>query len=120
VIVASPHRDTVTEAVWFAGQIAEHGITRVAGVANRVHPSFGAGTAADARAAADATSDADVAALWRNVADLQSLAEAAAAELEPFAALLDEGPLTTVPLLSGDVHDLAGLEEIRAHVFPAP
>ena len=54
VIVASPHRDTVTEAVWFAEQIAEHGITRVAGVANRVHPTFGDGTAAEALAAADA------------------------------------------------------------------
>src|SRR5215203_1197173 len=43
VIVASPHRDTVTEAVWFAQQIADHGITRLAGVANRVHPSFGDG-----------------------------------------------------------------------------
>ncbi len=28
VIVASPHRDTVTEAVRFAGKIAEHGISR--------------------------------------------------------------------------------------------
>ena len=54
MIVASPHRDTVTEAVWFAERIAEHGITRVAGVANRVHPTFGDGTAAEALAAADA------------------------------------------------------------------
>ena len=50
VIVASPHRDTVTEAVWFAAQLADHGITRVAGVANRVHPPFGEGTAREARA----------------------------------------------------------------------
>ena len=116
VIVASPHRDTVTEAVWFAERIAEHGITRVAGVANRVHPTFGEGTAAEALAAADAA-EGDVAALWRNVAALRALAEAARAELAPFAALLGEGPLTTVPLLSGDVHDLAGLDEIRGHLF---
>jgi anion-transporting ArsA/GET3 family ATPase len=119
VIVASPHRDTVTEAVWFAGQLADHGITRVAGVANREHPTFGDGTAAEALAAAEAT-DGDVGALWRNVADLRSLAEAARDELTPFAALLGERPLTTVPLLPGDVHDLAGLDEVRGHVFGAP
>ena len=89
MIVASPHRDTVTEAVWFAEQIAEHGITRVAGVANRVHPPFGDGTAAEALAAADAA-EGDVAALWRNVAALRALAEAARDELAPFAALLGE------------------------------
>ena len=54
VVVASPHRDTVTEAVWFAGKLAEHGIDNVAGVANRVHPAFGPGTAAEAAAAATA------------------------------------------------------------------
>ena len=38
VVVASPHRDTVTEAAWFAEQLTAQGIERVAGVANRVHP----------------------------------------------------------------------------------
>ena len=52
VIVASPHRDTVVEAVWFAGKLAEHGIPRLAGVANRVHPPFGDGSAAEAAAQA--------------------------------------------------------------------
>ncbi len=120
VIVASPHRDTVTEAVWFAGKLGEHGIARVAGVANRVHPAFGPGTAAAARARAAASSDPKVAALWRNLAELRDLAEAARAELAPFAALLDGGPLIEVPLLAGDVHDLAGLDEVRAHLFDEP
>jgi anion-transporting ArsA/GET3 family ATPase len=116
VIVASPHRDTVTEAVWFAGKLDEHGITRVAGVANRVHPVFGDGTAADATAQADAT-DGDLAALWRNLADLRALAEAAAGELAPLVERLGAGPLATVPLLSGDVHDLVALDELRSHLF---
>ncbi len=119
VIVASPHRDTVTEAVWFAGKIAEHGISRVAGVANRVHPAFGPGTAADATARADAAKG-DVAGLWRNVAALRALAEAAHGELAPLAELLAERPLVTVPLLAGDVHDLDGLDEIRRQLFDAP
>jgi anion-transporting ArsA/GET3 family ATPase len=119
VIVASPHRDTVTEAVWFAEKLHEQGVSRMAGVANRVHPTFGAGTAAEARAAA-AAARGDVAALWRNVAELRALVEAAHDELAPLAARLAEAPLVTVPLLSGDVHDLAGLEQIRSHVFDAP
>jgi anion-transporting ArsA/GET3 family ATPase len=117
VIVASPHRDTVTEAVWFAGKLAEHGIPRVAGVANRVYPGFGRGTAADAARRAAGAGNGDVAALWRNVAELRALAEAARTELAPFVALLDGAPLAEVPLLSGDVHDLAGLDEIRGHLF---
>ena len=118
VVVASPHRDTVTEAVWFAGKLADHGIEHVAGVANRVHPAFGPGSTEDAvTAAATATAggDADLAALWTNLAELRALAAAAAAELAPLAELL--GPLADVPLLAGDVHDLEGLGEISRHMF---
>ena len=120
VIVASPHRDTVTEAVWFAGKLAEHGIPRLAGVANRVHPPFGAGTAAEAAEQAAAVTDPGVAELWRNVAELRALAEAARLELAPLVELLDGGPLAEVPLLAGDVHDLDGLDEVRRHVFAEP
>jgi anion-transporting ArsA/GET3 family ATPase len=120
VIVASPHRDTVTEAVWFAGKLAEHGIPRLAGVANRVHPPFGDGTAAEAAEQAAAATDPGVAALWRNLAELRALAEAAREELAPLVALLDGGPLAEVPLLAGDVHDLDGLDEVRRHVFAGP
>jgi anion-transporting ArsA/GET3 family ATPase len=120
VIVASPHRDTVTEAVWFAGKLAEHGIPRLAGVANRVHPPFGEGTAVDAAEQAAAATDPGVAALWRNLAELRALAEAARDELAPLVALLAGGPLAEVPLLAGDVHDLDGLDEVRRHVFAEP
>ena len=122
VIVASPHRDTVTEAVWFAGKLAEQGIERVAGVANRVHPSFGDGTSSDALAHADKAAGEgreDVAGLWRNVGELRGLAEAARDELAPLVELLDAGPLVEVPLLAGDVHDLDSLGEIRRHLFHA-
>ncbi|MET0143678.1 MAG: ArsA-related P-loop ATPase [Ilumatobacteraceae bacterium] len=119
VVVASPHRDTVTEAVWFVGQLADKGIVRVAGVANRVHPMFGPGSAGDAHDRAAAASG-DVAELWRNVAELRARGEAARAELAPFAELLGGGPLVEVPLLDGDVHDLDGLDEIRRHLFAAP
>ncbi len=121
VVVASPHRETVAEAVWFAGQLREQGIADVGGIVNRIHPRFGEGTADDAakRAeAADAAGDADRAALWRNVAELRRLAESEREELAPFAEALGGPPLGEVPLLEGDVHDLAGLAEVRRHLFP--
>jgi anion-transporting ArsA/GET3 family ATPase len=120
VIVASPHRDTVAEAVWFAGKLAEHGIPRVAGIANRVHPPFGEGSAKEALDRAASSDDPVVAALWHNLAELRALAEAAREELAPLVALLDGAPLAEVPLLAGDVHDLAGLDEIRRHLFAGP
>ena len=62
----------------------------------------------------------EVAGLWRNVAALRALSEAAQGELAPLATLLADRPLVTVPLLAGDVHDLAGLDDIRRHLFTAP
>ncbi len=121
VVVASPHRETVAEAVWFTGQLHEQGISQVCGIVNRIHPRFGDGTADDAakRAeAADAAGDADRAALWRNVAELRRLAESEREELAPFAEALGGPPLGEVPLLESDVHDLAALAEVRRHLFP--
>jgi hypothetical protein len=120
VIVCSPHRDTVAEAAWFARQLSGQGIDRFAGIANRVHPSFGPGSAADAAAREQAVTGegrAGEAALWRNLAELRAFAEADRAELGPFTELLGSSPFAEVPLLAGDVHDLAGLVEIREHVF---
>jgi anion-transporting ArsA/GET3 family ATPase len=120
IIVTSPHRDTVAEAGWFAGQLAGRGLERFAGVANRVHPSFGPGSVADAlarEASAAAGDRADEAALWRNLAELRRLAEADHAELEPFTSLLGAAPFAEVPLMAGDVHDLDGLVEMREHLF---
>lgn len=131
VVVTSPRRETVAEAVWFAGQLREQGVERVTGVVNRVHPTYGTGTAADAAArlaeleAPDAAGDAGDAgaaaagriALWQNLVELRTLAAAERVELAPFVELLGGVVPGEVPLLAGDVHDLIGLEEIRGHLF---
>ena len=70
LLVAAPRREAVAEAAWFAGQLADQGIDHVAGVANRVHPQFGEGSAAVAAAAA-AASRAAPRALWHNLAELR-------------------------------------------------
>ncbi len=87
-----------------------------------MHPPFGPGTrdaVDEAWARADAATG-DVAALWRNLAELRALGAAAREELAPLADLLGGGPLVEVPLLDGDVHDLDALAEIRRHLFAAP
>ena len=108
--------------MWFAGKLAEHGIATAwpgrqpgAPAVRRRHG--GRGAPRDARRR---SRPGDVAALWRNLAELRALAEAARAELAPLVALLDGGPLAEVPLLAGDVHDLAGLDEIAATCSTGP
>lgn len=122
VLVASPHRDTIVEAVWFAERLEGQGIGRSAGVVNRIHPLFGPGDAAEAAGRASGA-DADglpaVAALWRNVAELRAVAAAERAALAPLRERLGEAPIVEVPLLAADVHDVETLNAITEHLFHA-
>jgi anion-transporting ArsA/GET3 family ATPase len=120
LLVAAPRREAVGEAMWFAGQLADQGIDHVAGVANRVHPQLGEGSAA---AAADAAGAADRSAaertLWHNLAELRARREAEMATLEGFVALFADTVCVEVPLLASDVHDREGLGHVGGHLFGA-
>lgn len=120
VIVASPRRETIDEAVWFVGQLAAQGVGQIAGVVNRLHPSFGDGPAGDASARASAATEAgddDAAALWENLAQLRTVREHELAELAAFTALFGVAPCVEVPQLAADVHDQAGLAHVGRHLF---
>jgi anion-transporting ArsA/GET3 family ATPase len=118
VVVASPRRDTVAEAVWFDAQLADQGVGVAALIVNRMHPAFGVGSSAEARERAEQTEDPDEAALWHNAADLRADRER---ELDTLGPLLDGAGRATalVPLLDRDVHDVDGLWEIADYVFGA-
>lgn len=121
VLVTSPQHETVVEATWFADQLAEQGFTVAATVVNRVHPRFGDGSAAGATELADAAlaDDApDAAALWRNLAELRTIAEVEHEELEPLLDRVDADTLVEVPLLPTDVHDVEALGLLGHHLFP--
>jgi anion-transporting ArsA/GET3 family ATPase len=125
VLVASPQRDAVAEAAWFADQLHDQGFSVAATVANRLHPRFGDGTVADARrreAAADERGEADLASLWANLADLRAVADDERSELGPLADRLGADAIVEVPLLPEDVHDVTALELLGTHLFhdPAP
>lgn len=120
VVVASPHVDTITEAVWFARQLVDQGVGVSAAIVNRAQPACGDGTASAAAAeaaACDAAGDRDLAALWANVAHLRRLREAELTTLQPLVDIVGVDDLSIVPLLDADVHDLAGLGTMVEHLF---
>jgi len=129
VLVTSPRRDSIDEAIYFAEQIATHGLTIDGLVANRVHPEFA--DPADAtrlrdRAAelrvVDGTPGPDADAARRRLADryetLADLADLAARERTVLAEVA--GHMGTaavyVPFLDHDVHDLRALHEVGRHL----
>ena len=115
VLVASPRRDDVAEALYFAGKLRESSIAVQALVVNRVHPSFGAGL--PPRTGAPAAPGSALAVLERNLAELDAVA---ARERAPLADLRAQAPgaaFALVPLLRDDVHDLDGLRTVAEHLL---
>jgi anion-transporting ArsA/GET3 family ATPase len=121
VLVASPRRDTVEEAHFFADRLGEAGIAVRALIVNRVHPDFGT-RATEAHAAATALrastlAGTDLGGLYRNLADFQAVASHEHAHLSGLAGTVAPAPVVWVPFLRSDVHDVAGMDEIARHVF---
>jgi anion-transporting ArsA/GET3 family ATPase len=120
VLVTSPLRETLIEAAWFADQLREQGFEVATTVVNRMHPAFGTGTAADARRRADAAAArglTDLAAIWRNLAAMRTVAAAERAELEPLLERVEPASVVHVPLLPGDVHEVSELHTLGTHLF---
>lgn len=108
VLVASPRSDTVEEARYFAARLSEASLDVAALIVNRATPHFAAPKGR--RRERDAE-------LWRNLDDLHTVE---AAERSTLAALVDDvgdAPVTWVPLLADDVHDLDSLHAVRRLLF---
>jgi anion-transporting ArsA/GET3 family ATPase len=123
VVVAAPRHDTIDEAVWFANQLVDQGVGVTSAIVNRAHPEFGPGSATDAIAAAAAArhdGDETLGLLWDNVAALRTMRDLELAVIAPLAEIVGGDRLVVLPLLDSDVHDLAGLMVIAAHLFDHP
>lgn len=120
VLVASPRKDTVEEASYFATKLGENDVRIAALVVNRVHPVFGDGTAAQAAEHAERFGDQPLGALWANLAEFRQVAEREVAALAGLADQVAPAPIIYVPFLRSDVHDLDGLARINTHLFPSP
>ncbi len=149
VVVASPRSESIEEAVHFTGKLTEAGMGVDALVVNRTLPRFlgaedladlerlsaggpgsdgadrvgggapSAGTTAPARSPNALGALGALGALVRTV---EGYAAAGAREddaLDELVAAVAPAPVVRVPLLAGDVHDVAGLAELGSLLYTA-
>jgi len=114
VVVTSPRRDAVIEAVFFAERLDEAGLGVDGLIVNRVHPAFGAEPGAPWVVPDGATPQ--VAALYENLRDFVQVAGREAAHVAEVAEKVAPAPVAKVPYLADDVHDIDGLGQILQHL----
>lgn len=118
IVVTSPEREPVEEAIFFAGKLRDAGMRFGGLVVNRVHPLDGGPPEADVEALEAALGDAKLAAkVARAYAEERTLAERDQAAVEHLRAETGEADPILIPQLDGDVHDVDGLVAIHAHLF---
>lgn len=117
VLVASPRRDTVEEAGYFAERLGEADIAVRALIVNRMHPRFGTETPLAARERATTFAGTDLGGLYDNLADFALVASREEEHLRGLAAKVAPAPVVRVPFLATDVHDLDGLTTVGTHLF---
>jgi anion-transporting ArsA/GET3 family ATPase len=120
VLVASPRRDTIEEATFFAEKLDESGLPVRALVVNRMHPTFAEGLAEATRERASSLGESPIGDLFRNLADFQLVSSREEDNLVGLVAAVEPAPVVRVPFLRSDVHDLDGLREIEKHLIPPP
>ena len=117
VLVASPRRDTIDEARFFAAKLGEADIAVRALIVNRMHPAFGDGLAEATAERARTFEGTDLGGLYRNLAEFQLVASREEEHLSGLAAAVAPAPVVRVPFLPTDVHDVAGLTEVAGHLL---
>ena len=118
LIVSSPEREPVEEAIFFRGKLADHGMPFGGLVVNRVHAlDGGVGEDADADALEAALGGRLAAKVARAYAEERALAVRDAAAIERLRAETGDRDPVVVPQLAGDVHDIDGLVAVHAHLF---
>jgi anion-transporting ArsA/GET3 family ATPase len=114
VLVASPRRDTIEEAQFFADRLAEVDIRVRALIVNRMHPRFGEGLPEATQERARTYEGTDLGGLYRNLADFELAASREEEHLSGLATAVAPAPVVRVPFLSTDVHDIDGLTDLAA------
>ncbi len=117
VLVASPKRDTVAEARFFADKLAEAEIPVSALIVNRMHPHFTDALPEALRERAGHLEGTDLGGLYRNLADFALVAHREEDHLAGLAEQVAPAPVVRVPFLRTDVHDLEGLGLVGDHLF---
>jgi anion-transporting ArsA/GET3 family ATPase len=119
VLVASPARPALDEALFFFRRLGEKRMPFVCFVVNRLHPDPEDAAGVAPRGAPRATVDAELArrllSIYEDQRALAALERRAVARLEVDTA----EPLILVPELEADVHDLRGLKEVGDLMVPS-
>jgi anion-transporting ArsA/GET3 family ATPase len=118
VLVTAPRGDVVAEATYFADRLADADIAVRALIVNRVHPRFSTEAPAVLRQRAEALRGTALEPFAANLADFAAVAATEEHHLEGLTGRIGAAPVTRVPFLDSDVHDLSGLDRIAAHLFP--
>jgi anion-transporting ArsA/GET3 family ATPase len=118
VVVASPEREPVEEAIFFAGKLRAADLEFGALVVNRVHPLDASASAADAAALRAALGDERLAGkVARAYDEERALAARDRRAIEHLRERTGEEHPVLVPQLPGDVHDVDGLVAVHGHLF---
>jgi len=129
VVVTSPARDSIDEAVFFHRRLSESGLSFGGVVVNRMHELEGVedpgpGDAASlerelAKELAKELGDPLARKVARNLDDYRRLAGRDRENLGHLRKELGRARMITVPHLDEDVHDLAGLARMNEYLFRA-
>jgi len=114
VLVTSPRRHALEDAVWFHHRLMEAGMPFAGVVANRVHR---AGGAADPAALAELLGDELAARVLQSYEDERRLAERDRAGITELRRRIGRKPISEVPPLHDDVHDIDGLRQMDEYLF---
>jgi len=120
VLVASPRRDTVAEAKFFADHLTGLGIEVRAAVVNRMSPEFGVPSKVAATWASAAGAESDFGRLASNLAELAATSELEQEHLEGLRSAMGQAPIVKVPQLQRELHDLEGLAELGKWLMAEP
>jgi anion-transporting ArsA/GET3 family ATPase len=116
VLVTSPRRHALEDAVWFHHRLMEAGMPFAGVVANRVHRCEDA-DGADPGALAALLGEDLAAKVVSAYEDERRLAERDRAGVEELRSRIGRKPIVEVPHLRDDVHDLDGLRAMDEYLF---
>src|SRR3546814_230266 len=102
VLVASPRRDTIAEARYFAEKLGEADISVRALIVNRMHPSFGDGLAEATRERSATLAGTDLGGPSATLAEFQLLASRDEAHPAGLAPAVAPAPVGRVPFPASD------------------
>ena len=118
LIVTSPEREPVAEAIFFRGKLRDAGMPFGGLIVNRVQVDRVDGDPDEVAAGlAGDLGDELTAKVAETLRELEVLADRDQASLERLAAEVDDPHPVVIPLLPGDVHDVDGLAAVHEHLF---